>query len=111
MNSIDVDILTVLVEDRNDGGLRVRSDDLPGLGISGADKQRVLELIAPTIKRLLESQGLKRVQVQPVNKTLRDVLRKPSPREMDLSISSDLVHPNLNLETAKRYVVKFASVP
>lgn len=42
---------------RPDGGLRVRSDDLPGLILSGADQEEVALNVGPAIKALLEHKG------------------------------------------------------
>lgn len=47
--------LTVTIEDREDGGLHVRSRDVPGLHLSGADKARVWSMVAPAVKALLEA--------------------------------------------------------
>lgn len=62
--SIHWNVLTIMVagrdigisfETREDGGLRVWSDDLPGLVLSGSDPAKVLADITPAAERILES--------------------------------------------------------
>ena len=57
-------IVTVTMEDRGDGGLRVYSDDLPGLILSGADRTAVASKIAPAIQALFEHKGFSSVTVR-----------------------------------------------
>jgi hypothetical protein len=47
--------ISVRVSGREDGGLRVTSDDVPGLLLSGADRQRVWNLVGPTVIGLLKA--------------------------------------------------------
>lgn len=54
MNTPDKWKITVILERRGDGGLRVCSDDLPGLILSGADPQKVAADIPTAIQVLLE---------------------------------------------------------
>lgn len=55
----------VSLDDREDGGLNVYSDSLPGLILSGPDREKVASMIAPAIKTLLESRGIRVVLVEP----------------------------------------------
>lgn len=49
--------ISVIVEHRPDGGIQVRSDDLPGLILSGSDRMRILASILPAAKALLQHRG------------------------------------------------------
>lgn len=49
--------VTIVLHRRPDGGLRVHSDNLPGLILSGADQDEVVLDIGVAIKRLLEHRG------------------------------------------------------
>ncbi|MGV8839800.1 MAG: hypothetical protein ACWA6X_05795 [Bauldia sp.] len=57
--------VTVSLDDREDGGLNVYSDSLPGLILSGPDREQVASMIAPAIKTLFESHGIRVVLVEP----------------------------------------------
>jgi hypothetical protein len=46
--------ITIHLEPRSDGGLRVYSDDIPGLVLSHSDAAAVLDDIAPVLKKLLK---------------------------------------------------------
>ena len=41
---------TIIIERREDGGLRVYSDDIPGLILSHSDPRKVLADIAPALE-------------------------------------------------------------
>ncbi len=45
---------TIKIAAREDGGLRVWSDDFPGLVLSGPDQRKVLESIGPALIALFE---------------------------------------------------------
>lgn len=81
-------VVTVTLEDRADGGLRVRSEDLPGLILSGPDKHRVCDSIAPAIKALLEHKGIRVANVAP-SQPIQDVIRQPSPRDLDMHVKHE----------------------
>jgi hypothetical protein len=81
-------VVTVTLEDRNDGGLRVYSDDLPGLLLSGPDKQNVCERIAPAIQALFEHKGVRVANVIP-SQPIPDVMRQPSPRDLDMHVQHE----------------------
>jgi len=78
-------IVSVTLEDREDGGLRVYSDELPGLILSGSDRNLVGSRIAPAIQALFEYKGFSNVRVRPA-RPLNDVLQKVSPRNMDMHV-------------------------
>lgn len=42
---------------REDGGLRVWSEDMPGLILSGSDPTKVLMCVSPALNRLAEHKG------------------------------------------------------
>lgn len=47
----------VNLEDRGDGGLRVWSDELPGLILSGPNKTKIISAIEPAVRALLAMKG------------------------------------------------------
>jgi len=91
-------VVTVTLEDRGDGGLRVFSDTLPGLILSGADKKDVCACIIPAIGAIFEHKGLKVSQIRP-STPIVDVLKRPSPRNMDMHVNHE------------QFVVEFLSGP
>lgn len=50
-------IIKVIVEDREDGGVCVRSDELPGLILSGSNRVAILKAIEPAARAILEHKG------------------------------------------------------
>lgn len=80
-------VVSVAIEDRGDGGLRVSSEVLPGLILSGQDKKAVWEAIAPAIKAIFERKG-KSVTVYP-SRPFTDVMRLPSPRTVDMQVHQE----------------------
>lgn len=46
--------IQITIESREDGGLRVYSDDLPGLILSGAQSEKVIEDISPALLVILK---------------------------------------------------------
>jgi len=85
MSGVTLTVLTATLEDRAGGGLRVYSEDLPGLILSGSDKHTVLESIAPAIKAIFEHRGIHGVTVRHAT-PLAEVLKRESPRDMDMHI-------------------------
>ena len=54
----------VTVSGRPDGGIRVTSDDVPGLLLGGSDRQRVWSVVGLSVERLLRAnRGLDVVRV------------------------------------------------
>lgn len=47
----------VTIESREDGGVSVSSEDLPGLILAGADRVRILAAIEPAARAILERKG------------------------------------------------------
>src|SRR5580704_15139118 len=78
-------VVTVTLEDRGDGGLRVYSDDLPGLILSGSNRESVADKIAPAIQALFAHKGCRGVIVRAAQ-PLSAVLQKASPRDMDVHV-------------------------
>jgi hypothetical protein len=76
------------MEDRDGGGLRVWSEDLPGLILSGPDKKVVCNAIAPAICRLLERKGLVGVTAHPET-PLHQLLQHASPRDVDVHVQHE----------------------
>jgi|SRR5579862_3013593 len=83
-----VAVVTVTLEDRPDGGLRVYSEVLPGLILSGPDRHAVGEAIAPAIQALFEHQGYQIVGVFP-NQPIPEVMKTPSPRTVDMHVHEE----------------------
>jgi hypothetical protein len=81
-------VVTVTLEDRTDGGLRVFSEDLPGLILSGPSKQVICERIAPAIQALFEHKGIQVSSVSP-SQPIPDVMRQPSPRDLDMHVQHE----------------------
>lgn len=49
--------IKVIIEPREDGGILVYSDDLPGLVLSGRERIKILADIEPAVRALLEHKG------------------------------------------------------
>jgi hypothetical protein len=77
-------VVTVTLEDRPDGGLRVYSENLPGLILSGPDKQAVAEAISTAICGLFAYKGQDAV----VHSTtpIAELLKLPRPRDVDMHV-------------------------
>jgi hypothetical protein len=88
MNRQEYVVVTVTLEDREDGGLRVYSKDLPGLILSGPDKKEICDLIAPAIKGLLEYKGVHTISVH-ATRALEDILKHDSPRDVDIHVQQE----------------------
>lgn len=85
MSQLTYSVVTVTLEDREDGGLRVYSDDLPGLILSGEDREKVASRIVPAIRALFEYKGFQAVVVHPAQ-PVAEVLKSASPRDMDMHV-------------------------
>lgn len=82
-------VVRVTLKDREDGGLRVFSDDLPGLILSGDDRDAVCGSIIPAIRALLEHKGIRVTAVKPAQ-ALSEVIKRPSPRDVDLHVQHEM---------------------
>ena len=85
--------ITVSLLDREDGGVRVQSDDLPGLILSGSDKEQVVKSIIPAISALLENLGFRDFHVYP-SRALSEIMETENPQNLDMHV--------------QEYVVKYA---
>src|SRR5579871_6186341 len=56
-------VLSVTLAGRQDGGLNVSSEVLPGLIPAGPDREMIAAAIAPTIKAIFEHRGFRDVRV------------------------------------------------
>ncbi len=73
--------LTLTLTDREDGGLRISSADVPGMHLSGADPQRVWSMVAPAIMDLMQRN--RGIRVTEVFLPAEEVSTSgPSPREV-----------------------------
>lgn len=72
---------TITIEDREDGGLRVSSDDIAGLILSGPDKEKVLAdmaVVIPVLMRRTKAAGWKKRKLQlPENVSKLSDRRRP----------------------------------
>lgn len=84
MDTARLTVVTVTMADREGGGLRVHSDDLPGLILSGPDRDKVAAAIIPAIHAIFKHKGLD-VTVRPT-RPISEVLQLKSPREMDMHV-------------------------
>lgn len=80
-----VTVVNVTLEDRPDGGLRVSSENLPGLILSGPDRAAVVDCIIPAIEELFARRGRDVMQVRPAE-PIEDVLEAPSPRDVEVHV-------------------------
>jgi hypothetical protein len=83
-------VVSVTLEDRADGGIRVSSRDLPNLILSGQNRNAICAAIAPAIQGILERKGLKIVSVKP-GRPFPEVFKDPSPREINMHIQQFVV--------------------
>lgn len=96
-------ILTVTLVDRDDGGLSVSSDDLPGLIMSGSDKDKVAKAIAPAIRAIFEHRGFRNVVVHHGTPP-SEILKKESPRNLDVHVE----HSSTGVQT-EQFVVELSA--
>lgn len=90
MNDHGFSTLKVTLADREDGGVRVYSDDLPGLILSGEEKAAVVASISRAIEALLEYSGINVVSVTPA-KPVADILSGGNPQSVDMHIQHFVV--------------------
>lgn len=83
------EVVTVILTDREDDGLFVHSDDLPGLILSGKDKHAVCECIPPAIQALYEQRGIM-VDVRG-EVPFSSALELKSPRKVDMHVQRFIV--------------------
>ena len=81
----ELTIVAVQIEDREDGGLRVYSEDLPNLILSGRDKETVVSNIVPAIEAIFRHKGFSGVRVRPA-RAISDVLKVSGRRDVDVHI-------------------------
>jgi hypothetical protein len=56
-------VVSVTLSGRDDGGLNVSSDELPGLILSGSNRETIAAAIAPTIVAIFEHRGFRNILV------------------------------------------------
>ena len=97
----------VALEDREDGGLRVFSDELPGLILSGSDKLTVMNKIAPAIAAIFKAAKGLNVTVRPA-KPLSEVLDGKNPQKLDMKVQNCGAASNLGVSNihTKVFVVE-----
>lgn len=87
---MDKTIVTVTLTDREDGGLFVTSEELPGLILSGSDKHDVCDCIGAGIAAIFRHKGYSDVTVE-AETPLSEALRMPSPRSVDMQVQRFIV--------------------
>lgn len=93
MQNQDVMVVSVTLDDRDDGGLRVYSADLPGLILSGSDKARVFSDIGPAIQAIFHHQGMD-VTVRSA-RPLSEVMKAEGSRNVDMHVQQFVVEMKL----------------
>lgn len=82
--------IPVTLNDRADGGVSVTCEDLPGLILSGPDREAVLASLPAAITMLLEYKGYKALKV--VHEEPVDVLSKrPLPQDVNMKVHTYVV--------------------
>lgn len=71
-------IIRVVCEERGDGGVRVSSPDVPGLHLSGADRDAVFADVGPAIQMLFKANQDIDIEWHPVVPSV-EALLAPSP--------------------------------
>lgn len=71
-------IIRIVCEERGDGGVRVSSPDVPGLYLSGADRNAVFAEVGPAIQVLFKANHGIDVEWHPVVPSV-DSMLTPSP--------------------------------
>lgn len=61
--------IVVVFENRQDGGLRVYSDDVPGFSLSHPDSDAVMKDVKPALETIISEMIGMRVTVEPADKT------------------------------------------
>jgi hypothetical protein len=95
-------VLSVTLAGREDGGLNVSSDDLPGLILSGANREKIAAAIAPTIKAIFEHRGFREVVVHH-GTPIADAMRPEGPERVHVRVE----HASIETE---QFVVEVAAL-
>ena len=82
--------IKVQIIDREDGGVRVFSDDLPGLILSGEDNEVVVAAIVPAIEAILTHMGFEGFSVHPSRK-LAEIVDGDNPQDFDVHVKQFVV--------------------
>lgn len=90
MGESRVFVIRVRLEDRPDGGLRVFSENLIGLVLSGPDRAVVCAQIVPAIKALFRHAGFDAVTVRSA-RPISEVMKEGSPRDLDMQVEEFVV--------------------
>jgi hypothetical protein len=80
-----VTIVTVILDDREDGGWRAFSDDLAGLILSGKDRAKVAAAIIPAIQALFRYKGFNDVIVKPA-RPIGEILQAADHQDLDVHV-------------------------
>lgn len=83
-----VTVVTATLRDREDGGLEVFSDDLPGLILSGSDRSKVAAAIVPAIGAIFRQNGFAKALVRPA-RPVSEVLKSQSPRDVNVQVQHE----------------------
>lgn len=89
-SSIELRRLVLTLTDREDGGLHISSPDVPGLHLSGRDKQRVWGMVPPLVTGLLAANKKLRV-LQVYLPADEAALVGTSPRELNIEVRTTSV--------------------
>lgn len=70
-------IIRVVCEERGDGGVRVSSPDVPGLYLSGGDREAVFADVGPAIQMLFKANHGIDIEWHPVVPSVEALLKPP----------------------------------
>ena len=87
-------LVKVTLEDREDGGLRVSSQDMHGLILSGSDASVVMEMIAPAIAALWQHRYNREASVTPAT-SYADMLDEVRPCDVDMHVKTFVIAPKV----------------
>lgn len=88
MTMASVTVITVTLSDREDGGLRIYSEDLPNLILSGPDRIVIAAAIVPAIEAIFKRKGFENVIVRPA-RPVAEVLQNASPRDVAVHVQHE----------------------
>jgi len=88
MVTLELTIVTVTLEDRDDGGLRIFSDDLPGLIMSVKNRDGIEAKIVKAIEILFDYKGYKGVRVRSTI-PIQSVMQQEGPHDVDMHVQHE----------------------
>lgn len=87
----NITVVNVDITEREDGGIRVSSRDLPGLLLSGDNKEAIISSIAGAIEAIFEHRGYMNIKVdmaRPVN----EIMNGGTPQDVDVCVNHEQIN-------------------